>query len=153
MMYDQEFASLKAQAKRLFGNENIWVETHPCIAWDKGDNLSPQSPPQVLPSFEVYTPLVTYPEVEVTIGILMKVEPFDQTQLEDLGLNNYNHEIPLNSREIPSIDELKAQILLNFSPLDVNLGNKRGTDLPINPYSPGSFRMKVIFDKKKLGRS
>ncbi|GJY99731.1 hypothetical protein Tco_0517161 [Tanacetum coccineum] len=72
----------------------------------------------------------------------MEVEPFDQTQLEDLGLNTCNHDIPLNNREIPSVDELEPQLLPNFSPLDVNLGDKRGTDQPINPYSLGSFRMK-----------
>ncbi|GJU11236.1 hypothetical protein Tco_1133632 [Tanacetum coccineum] len=47
-----------------------------CIAWDKVDNTSPQSNPQVLPSFEVYTPPVTYPkEVEEIIGIPMEAEP------------------------------------------------------------------------------
>ncbi|GJX09617.1 hypothetical protein Tco_0199476 [Tanacetum coccineum] len=39
------------------------------IAWDAMDNPSPQSTPQVLSSFEVYTSPVTYPEeVEETIG-------------------------------------------------------------------------------------
>nr|GEY25641.1 hypothetical protein [Tanacetum cinerariifolium] len=51
-------------------------------------NTSPQSTPPVLPSFELYTQPVTYPEeVEETIGILMEVEPLGETQLEDLGLN------------------------------------------------------------------
>ncbi|GJU75910.1 hypothetical protein Tco_1272980 [Tanacetum coccineum] len=44
----------------------------------------------------------------------------------------------------PSVDELEPQLLPNFSPLDVNLRDKRRTDPPINPYSPGSFRMKEI---------
>ncbi|GJZ27114.1 hypothetical protein Tco_0571367 [Tanacetum coccineum] len=58
------------------------------IAWDKVDNPSPQSTPQVLPSFEVYTPPVTYPEeVEETIGIPIEVEPLNETQLKDLGMN------------------------------------------------------------------
>ncbi|GJV33989.1 hypothetical protein Tco_1394389 [Tanacetum coccineum] len=39
----------------------------------------------------------------------MKVEPLDETQLEDLGLNTYNHDIPLSSREVPSFDELEPQ--------------------------------------------
>ncbi|GJW04692.1 hypothetical protein Tco_1563548 [Tanacetum coccineum] len=43
-----------------------------------------------------------------------------------------------------SVDEPEAQLLPNFSPLDLKLGDKRGTDPPINPYSPGSFRMKVV---------
>ncbi|GJV24755.1 hypothetical protein Tco_1377450, partial [Tanacetum coccineum] len=68
---------------------------------DKVDNLSPQSTPQVLPSFEVYTPPVTYPdELEEIIGIPIKVEPLDETPLEDLDLNTCNHDITLSSREI-----------------------------------------------------
>ncbi|GJY95664.1 hypothetical protein Tco_0512025, partial [Tanacetum coccineum] len=43
--------------------------------------------------------------------------------------------------------------LPNLPFLDVNLGDKRGTGPPINSYSPGSFRMKVIFDKEKPGSS
>ncbi|GJU07764.1 hypothetical protein Tco_1124194 [Tanacetum coccineum] len=257
IIYEHEVASLRAQAKQLFGNENIWVEMHPCIAWDKVvnqtpqntlpskidepyepsprmdsydqpsclgsnfvsktlrrsdqmhqlfeksslamtrklddiielpksqpkrtymvnleceivrvkipkcmvwlddepigdpdmmedkvDNPSPQSTPQVLPSFEVYTLPVTYPEeVDETIGILMEVEPLDHTKQEDLGLNNCNHDITLSFREIPSVDEPEPQPLPNILPLDVNLGDKRGTDPPINPYSSSSFRMKVV---------
>ncbi|GJY51558.1 hypothetical protein Tco_0442405 [Tanacetum coccineum] len=53
---EQEVANLKAQAKRLFGNEDVWVEMHRGIAWDKVENSDPQSTPQVLPSFEEYTP-------------------------------------------------------------------------------------------------
>ncbi|GJV56082.1 hypothetical protein Tco_1457087 [Tanacetum coccineum] len=118
---------------------------HPCIAWDKVDNPSPQSTPQVLPSFKVYTPPVTYPEeVDETIGIPMEVEPLDHRKLEDLGLNTCSHDLFSSSREIPSIEEPEPQLLLNFSPLDVNLGDQRGIDPPINPYSLGSFRMKVV---------
>ncbi|GKB13271.1 hypothetical protein Tco_0847194 [Tanacetum coccineum] len=69
-------------------------------------HLFPQSSPQVLPSFEVYTPPMTYPEeVEETIGIPMEVEPLDHTKLEDLGLNTCSHDIFLSSREISSVDE------------------------------------------------
>nr|GEV79464.1 ribonuclease H-like domain-containing protein [Tanacetum cinerariifolium]GEV89158.1 ribonuclease H-like domain-containing protein [Tanacetum cinerariifolium] len=65
----QKVANLKAQAKRLFGNKNVWFEMHRGIAWDKVKNPNPQSTPQVLPSFEEYTPPVTYPEkVEETLG-------------------------------------------------------------------------------------
>ncbi|GJW93526.1 hypothetical protein Tco_0173198 [Tanacetum coccineum] len=82
---------------------------HCCIATE---NPSLRSSPQVLLLFEVYTPLVTYPEeVEESIRILMEVEPLDETQLEDLGLNTWNHDIPLSSREIPSVDEPKPQLL------------------------------------------
>nr|GEV06674.1 zinc finger, CCHC-type [Tanacetum cinerariifolium] len=109
-----------------------------------------QSSPQVLPSFEVYTPLVTYSkEVEETIRISMEVEPIHHTKLEDLGLNTCSHDIFLSYREIPSVDESKPQLLPNFSPLDVYIGDKRGTDPPIKPHSPDSFRMKVV-DKSTI---
>ncbi|GJT17475.1 hypothetical protein Tco_0876181 [Tanacetum coccineum] len=86
-----------------------------------------------------------YPkELNETIGILMEVEPLDHMKLKDLGLNNCSHDLFPSPREIPSVDEPEPQLLPNFSPLDVNLGDKRGTDPPINPYSPGSFRMKVV---------
>ncbi|GKA91655.1 hypothetical protein Tco_0813580 [Tanacetum coccineum] len=161
----------KSQPKRTYNEdlecEIVMVKMPKCMAWlddepigdldtmeDKVDNPSPQCTPQVLPSIELYTPPVTHPEeVEETIGIPMEVEPLDHMKLEDLGLNTNTHDLFLSSKGFPSVDEPEPQLLPNFSPLDVNLGDKRGTDPPINPYSPGSFRMKVIFDKKKLGSS
>ncbi|GJV49297.1 hypothetical protein Tco_1439509 [Tanacetum coccineum] len=115
---EQEVANLKAQAKRFFGNDNVWVEMH-------------------------------REEVEETIGIPMEVEPFDQKKLEDLGLITCSHNIFLSSREIPSVDESEPQLLPNFSPLDVNLGDKRRTYPPIKSHSPDSFRMKVV-DKSTI---
>ncbi|GKB59635.1 hypothetical protein Tco_0915821, partial [Tanacetum coccineum] len=129
--------------KRLFGNENVWVEMHRGIAWDKVENLNPQ----VLPSFEEYTPPVTYPkEVEENLGTPIEVEPLDETQLEDLGLNTCNRDLPLSSREVPSFNEpeLQPQPLPNCPPLDISLGNERGLKLPIKPPSPDSFRMKGV---------
>ncbi|GJW94548.1 hypothetical protein Tco_0174220 [Tanacetum coccineum] len=115
---------------------------------DKMDNPSPQSTSQVLSSFDVYTPPVTRrpEEVEETIGIPMEVEPLDETQLEALGLNTCNHDIPLSSREVPSFDELEPQPqpLPSCPYLDVSLGYQRGPEPPIKPYSPDSFRMKVV---------
>ena len=106
-------------------------------------NPSPQSTPQVLPSFEAHTPPVTYPEkVEETLGIPMEVEPLEQAPLEDIGLNTCNDNLTLSSREFPSVDEPEPQLLHNFSSLDLHLGDKRGADPPINQYYPGSFRMK-----------
>ncbi|GJZ55004.1 hypothetical protein Tco_0610197 [Tanacetum coccineum] len=116
-----------------------------CIAWDKVDNPSPQSTPQFIPSFEKYTPPVTCPEeVEETLGTRIEVEPLDQTKQEDVGLNN--HRIPISYTEVPIFDELEPQPqpLRNYPSLDVSLRGKRGTNALINPYSPGSFRMKVI---------
>ncbi|GKB98048.1 hypothetical protein Tco_0984185, partial [Tanacetum coccineum] len=118
-----------------------------CIAWDKVDNPSPQSTPQVLPSFEEYTPPLTYlEEVKDTSGTPIEVEPLDQTQLEDIGLNACNDDIPLSFREVPSFDELKPQPhpLPNCPSLDVSLGDERGPKPPIKPHSPNSSRMKEV---------
>jgi hypothetical protein len=114
---------------------------------DEVSNVSPQSTPQVLPSFEAHTPPVTYPEeAEETIGIPMEVEPLKQTQLEDVGLNTYNDNLTLSSREFPSFDEPEPQPkpLPNLPSLDEDLGIEVGPDPPIKPYSPGSLRMKVV---------
>ncbi|GKC82442.1 hypothetical protein Tco_1138159 [Tanacetum coccineum] len=108
---------------------------------------SPQSTPQVLPSFEENTPPVTHPkEVEDTLGTPIEVEPFNETQLEDLGLNACNHDIPFSSREVPSFNETKAQPhpLPNYPPLDISLGEKTSLEPPIKPHSPDSFTMKEV---------
>ncbi|GJV83607.1 hypothetical protein Tco_1523505 [Tanacetum coccineum] len=62
-------------------------------------NTSPQSTPLVLPSFEVYTPPMTYPEeVEETIGIRWREVP-----------NNDEPEPQLLPKS-PSLDETASQI-------------------------------------------
>ncbi|GKD04224.1 ribonuclease H-like domain-containing protein [Tanacetum coccineum] len=127
---DQTIANLKTQ---LVENEVV-------------DNLSPQSTLQVLSSFEVYTPLVTHlEEVEETTGILMEVEPLNETKLEEVGLN-CNHNTPLSSREDLSFDKPEPQLQPspNCPPLDASLGTERGFKPPIKPQSPDSFRMKVL---------
>ncbi|GJR13887.1 hypothetical protein Tco_0796539 [Tanacetum coccineum] len=154
---DQTITNLK---DHLVGNEVVRVKIPKCMSWldaydepigdldmmeDKVDNPSPQSTPQVLPSFEVYTPPVTYPEeVEETLGTTNEVEHLDETPLEDLGLNTCNHDVPLSVRKIPSFNETKSQPqpLSNCPPLDISLGDKRGLKPPIKPHSPDSFRMK-----------
>ncbi|GKC78621.1 hypothetical protein Tco_1129395 [Tanacetum coccineum] len=78
--------------------------------------------------FDVYTPHVTDPEeVEETIGIPMEAEPFDQTQLEDVGLNTSSHDLFLSSREIPSVDENRAasNFYKRFTHLDVVFDEKK----------------------------
>ncbi|GJZ53757.1 hypothetical protein Tco_0608642 [Tanacetum coccineum] len=83
-------------------------------------NASLQSTLQILPSFEEYTPPVTYlEEVEETIGIPMEVK------LEDLSLNTCSHDLFLSSKEAPSVDELEPQLLPNFPSLDVNLRRQK----------------------------
>nr|GEZ26913.1 hypothetical protein [Tanacetum cinerariifolium] len=85
-------------------------------------------------------------EVEKIIGLLIEVQPLDETPLEDLGLNACNHEIPLSSREILSFDELEPQPkpLPICTSLDISLGEERGPKPPIKPNSLDSFRMKVV---------
>ncbi|GJV81140.1 hypothetical protein Tco_1517010 [Tanacetum coccineum] len=130
--------------KRLFGNEDVWVEMHRGIAWDKVENSDPQSTPQVLTSFEEYIPPVTYPkEVEKTLGTPIEVEPLNETKPEEVGLN-CNHNTPLSSREVPSFDRPEPQPLLNNPSLDVSLGDVIGPEPPIKPHSPDSSRMKVV---------
>ncbi|GJU81493.1 hypothetical protein Tco_1283858 [Tanacetum coccineum] len=153
---DQTIANLKA---KLVENEVVRVMIPKCMSWldaydepigdieDKVDNPSPHSTPQVLSSFEVYTPPMTYPEeVEGIIGILIEVEPLDETPLEDLGLNTCNHDIPLSSREIPNFDERdpQPQPLPSCPSLDISLREERGLESPIKPHSPDSFRIKVV---------
>ncbi|GKA96582.1 hypothetical protein Tco_0818677 [Tanacetum coccineum] len=90
---------------------------------------------------------VTYSdEVEEIIGIPIEVEPLDETPLEDLGLNTYNHDIPLSSKAIPSIDEPEPQPkpLPNYLSLDVSLVEERVPEPPIKPHSLDSFRMKEV---------
>ncbi|GKE59170.1 hypothetical protein Tco_1498355, partial [Tanacetum coccineum] len=103
---------------------------------------SPESTTQTLPSFEEYTPLVTYPEeVEKTLLTPIKVEPLNKTKLEEVGLN-CNHNTPFSFTEVPSFDEPEPQHLLNSTSLDVSLGDIIGLKPPIKPHTPNSSRMK-----------
>ncbi|GJY01824.1 hypothetical protein Tco_0359976 [Tanacetum coccineum] len=158
-IFDQTIANLKAQ---LVGNEVVRVKIPKCMSWleaydepigdldmmeDKEDNQSPQSTLQVLLSFEVYTPLVTYPkEVKETIGIPIEVEHLNQTHIEDLGLNTCSHDLSPSFREVPSFDEPNPQPhpLTNCPSLDVSLGEERSPEPPIKPHSLDSFRMKEV---------
>nr|GEX41269.1 ribonuclease H-like domain-containing protein [Tanacetum cinerariifolium] len=144
---EQEIEILKVHAKKLFRNKNVWVEIHRNIAWDKVENLNPQSTPQVLPSFNEYTAPVTYPEeVENTLGTPIEIKPLDETPLEDLCLNTCNHDIPLSSRESPNFyeSEPQPQPLPSCPSSDINLGEERGLEPPIKPPSPDSFRIKEV---------
>ncbi|GJT02955.1 putative ribonuclease H-like domain-containing protein [Tanacetum coccineum] len=126
---EQELANLRAKAKRLFGNEKVWVEMHRYIAWDKVDNPSPQSTPQVLLSFEVYTSLVTYPnDVEKTVGIPIEVEPFEQTQLENVDDPKKHYGFK------PGFLGQSGSLSVDFSNLEVKENNfLGGLSLPVKP--------------------
>ncbi|GJR23027.1 hypothetical protein Tco_0971554 [Tanacetum coccineum] len=87
-----------------------WDNPPNIISEQEVENSDPQSTPQVLSSFEEYRPPVIYlEEVDETLGTPIEVEPLDETQLEDLGLNTCNHDIPLSSREVLSFDKIKPQ--------------------------------------------
>ncbi|GJZ60705.1 hypothetical protein Tco_0616521 [Tanacetum coccineum] len=145
---------------RKFSDIGAWVQVPRCMAWldydEHVDSLStmdnevgvtsPESTTQTLPSFEEYTPPVTYPEeVEKTLGTPIEVEPLNETKLEEVGLN-CNHNTPFSSREVPSFDGPEPQPLLNSPSLDVSLGDVIGPEPPIKPHSPDSSRMKEMFD-------
>ncbi|GJY48224.1 hypothetical protein Tco_0438180 [Tanacetum coccineum] len=145
---DRTIANLKDQLVR---NEVVRVKIPSCMSWldaydeplgdldmveNKVDDQSPQSTPQVLSPFEVYTPPVTYPEeVEKTLGSLIEVEPLEETQLEDLSLNTCNHDLPLSSREVLSFDEPEPQPqpFPSFPSLEVDLGEEIDPEPPIKP--------------------
>ncbi|GKD49725.1 hypothetical protein Tco_1278701 [Tanacetum coccineum] len=114
--------------------------------WDNPPNINSE---QEIENLKETTPPVTHPEeVDETLETPIEVEPLDETQLEDLGMNTRNHDIPLSSREVPSSDEPEpqSQPLPSCPSLDVNLREKRGTDPPIKPHSLDSFRIKEMFD-------
>ncbi|GKA27033.1 hypothetical protein Tco_0713201 [Tanacetum coccineum] len=125
----------KSQPKRTYNEDLecriVMVKMHKCMAWSDDEPIE---------------------EVEETIGSLMEVEPLDHMKLEDLGLNTNTYDLFLSSRELSSVDELEPQLLPNFSPLDVSLGGKRGTDPPINSYIPGSFRIKSVETASRFTR-
>ncbi|GJY18951.1 hypothetical protein Tco_0390442, partial [Tanacetum coccineum] len=130
VIFDETIANLNAQ---IVVDDMVRVQVPRCMAlldYDEHvDSLStmdnevgvtsPEITTQTLPSFEEYTPPVTYPEeVEKTLGTLIEVEPFNKTKLEEIGLN-CNHNTPLSSKEVPSFDGPEPQPLLNSPSLDM----------------------------------
>ena len=108
---------------KTYDTHEVRVEPPSCMSWlgttiiqdehigdldtrnDEVNNISPPSAPQPPPSFEAHTPPVTYPEkVEETLGTPIEVEPLDQTQLEDIGVNTCSHNLSLSSKEVPSFE-------------------------------------------------
>jgi hypothetical protein len=165
---NQLIASLMEQARSLFGDNKPIDEIPRYMEWfdstilqdehignldkmeDEVDKISPLSAPQVLPSFEAYTPPMTYPEeVEETIGTPIEVEPLDQAQLENKGFNTCSDDLSSSSKEVPSFDEPEPQPnpLPNLPSLDESLGIEKGPDPPIKPYSSGSFTLQVVDPK------
>ncbi|GJX50489.1 retrovirus-related pol polyprotein from transposon TNT 1-94, partial [Tanacetum coccineum] len=87
-----------------------------------------------------------YDEPIGSLGNPMEVEPLDERQLKDLGLNTCNHDIPLSYMEVLNFDEPEPQPnpLPNCPPIDVSLGDERGLERPIKSHNLDSFRMKVV---------
>ncbi|GJW64123.1 hypothetical protein Tco_0116007 [Tanacetum coccineum] len=124
-------------------DDMVRVQVPRCMAWldydEHVDSLSTmdnevgvtssESTTQTLPSFEEYTPPVTYPEeVEKTLGTLIEVEPLNKTKLEEVGLN-CNHNTPLSSREVPSFNGPEPQPLFNSPSLDVGDAQLTGPEV------------------------
>nr|GEV87034.1 RNA-directed DNA polymerase, eukaryota [Tanacetum cinerariifolium] len=94
---------------------------------------------QTLPSFEEYTSPVTYPEeVKNTLGTSIKVEPLNETKLEEVGLN-CNHNTPFSSSEA-RLDSVSFSTLLkgdstrkglNFRTLIISEGNEADVAVPL----------------------
>ncbi|GJS66000.1 hypothetical protein Tco_0680564 [Tanacetum coccineum] len=154
---DETIANPNAQ---IVGDDMVRVQVPRCMAWldynehvdslSTMDNevgvISPESTTQTLPSFEEYTPPMTYPEeVEKTLGTPIEVEPLNETKLEEVGLH-CNHNTPFSSREVPTFDGPEPQPLLNSPSLDASLRDVIGLEPPIKPHSLDSSRMKEIFD-------
>nr|GEZ60852.1 hypothetical protein [Tanacetum cinerariifolium] len=139
---DETIANPNAQ---IVGDDMVRVQVPSLSMMDNEVGVtSPESTTQTLPSFEEYTPPVTYPkEVEKTFGTPIEVEPLNETKLEEVGLN-YNHNTPFSSREVPSFDGLEPQPLLNSPSLDVSLGDVIIPEPPIKPHSMDSSRTKVV---------
>nr|GEX24724.1 hypothetical protein [Tanacetum cinerariifolium] len=152
---DETIANPNAQ---IVGNDMVRVHVPRCMALlDYGEHVdslstmdnevgvtSPKSTTQTLQSFEEYTSLVTCPkEVEKTSGTPIEVEPFNETKLEEVGLN-CNHNTPFSYGKVPSFDGPELQPLLNSPSLDVSLGDIIGPEPPIKPHSPNSSRVKVV---------
>ncbi|GJX15933.1 hypothetical protein Tco_0216765 [Tanacetum coccineum] len=127
---NETIANPNAQIVR---DDMVRVHVPRCMAWldydEHVDSLStidkkvgvtiPESTTQTLPSFVEYTPPVTYSkEVEKTLGTPIKVEPLNETKLEEVGLN-CNHNVPFSSREVPSFDGPEPQPLLISPSLDM----------------------------------
>ncbi|GJU92214.1 putative reverse transcriptase domain-containing protein [Tanacetum coccineum] len=151
---DETIANPNAQ---IVMDDIVRVQVPRCMTWldynEHVDSLSTmdnevgvtslESTIQTLPSFEEYTPPVTYPkEVEKTLGTPIEVKPLNETKLEEVGLN-CNHNTPFSSREVPSFDGPEPQPVLNSPSLDVSLGDVIGPEPPIKSHSPDSSRMKV----------
>ncbi|GKC98012.1 hypothetical protein Tco_1168287 [Tanacetum coccineum] len=146
---------------RKFSDIGAWVNVTKCMAWFNYDwhvvslvrwimkvnevgVTSPESTTQTLPSFEEYTPPMTYPkEVEKTLKTPIEVESLNEIKLEEIGLN-CNHDTPFSSLEVHSFDGPEPQSLLNSPSLDVSLGDVIGLKPPIKSHSLDCSRMKVV---------
>ncbi|GKE29104.1 hypothetical protein Tco_1444488 [Tanacetum coccineum] len=127
----------KSQPKRTYMEdlecEMVMVKMHRCMSW--------------LGSTDAYDELIDSLErFRETLGTPMEVEPLDHTKLKDVGMDTFNHDIPLSSKEVPSFNEPEPQPqpLPSCPSLDECLGEERGHDPQTKPHSPDSLKMKVV---------
>ncbi|GJX44254.1 hypothetical protein Tco_0260930 [Tanacetum coccineum] len=114
IIFEQEVAILKAQAKRLFGNEDVWVEMH---------------------KEEVEETLGTPIEVEPLNETKLEEVGLNCNHTTPLS----SREIPIFDEPEP-----QPQPLPNCPSLDASLGNERGPEPHIKPPSSNNFRKNEV---------
>nr|GEW39352.1 hypothetical protein [Tanacetum cinerariifolium] len=115
IFFEQEVANLKAQAKRLFGNKNVWVKIH-------RDEIE-----EIIGIPIEVEPLDKTPLEDLGLN----------TCNHDILLSS--REIPSFDEPKP-----QPQPFPCFPSLEVDLGEERGPKPPIKPPSPDSFRIKEV---------
>ncbi|GJQ99652.1 hypothetical protein Tco_0522637 [Tanacetum coccineum] len=84
----------------------------------------------------------------------MEVEPLNQLQQEDLGLNTCSHNLSLSFREVPIVDELEPQSLPNFLSLDIKVIEDdflgEGLSLPIKTKELENGRKAHLIEEKQI---
>ncbi|GJY96789.1 hypothetical protein Tco_0513699 [Tanacetum coccineum] len=86
--------------------------------------------------------------MEVIMGDFMQLSSEVTRRLKEKIIEEVSRmrKIEKITRETPSFDEPEPQTqpFPSFPSLEVDLGDKRGTEPPIKPHSPDSFRMKEV---------
>ncbi|GJY58528.1 hypothetical protein Tco_0458420 [Tanacetum coccineum] len=120
--------------------EEAWETIEDCVQCDKQwRNTTSTISDQTIANFKAQ--LVENEVVRVMIPKCMSwLDAYD----EPIGDMMKKEDKTEPTKEVHSFDELEPQLLPNFSPLDVNLGDKRGTDPLIKPHSLDSYRMKEV---------
>ncbi|GJT85168.1 hypothetical protein Tco_1066885 [Tanacetum coccineum] len=161
MTYEHEEAGLRTHAKRLFRNENSWVERHLCIAWDKVVNQNLQNtssseinePNEPLPRMDSYeqpsclgSTFVEFPKSQpkridnedLKCEIVMVKMPKCMAWLDDEPIE-VEETIGI-SMEVEPLDHMKLEDLsLDTSTHDLFLSSKKSYDDRITEKPPLAF--------------